>query len=125
MSNYTGIARHPSTGKVEEVEWLDDYYGRHHYGVRFADGLVMSEEVVKEIKPPFTAETFRWKAIVREEVCYEVEVVAATQAEAEAAAIEEIVQADDLNLFFSSVEERDVVSIEQLCDTVSQKPEGK
>lgn len=30
---------HPRTGKWEEAEWIDDYFGRHRYGIRFpSDG---------------------------------------------------------------------------------------
>jgi len=38
MSNYIGYAKNPETGEVEQAEFLDDYYGRHEYGVRFEDG---------------------------------------------------------------------------------------
>lgn len=35
MSNYYGTAINPATGKPEDCEFLDDYFGRHKYGVRF------------------------------------------------------------------------------------------
>ena len=36
MSHYTGHAVNPRTNQVEEACFLDDYFGRHRYGVRFA-----------------------------------------------------------------------------------------
>jgi len=38
MSNYTGKAKNPVTGEVEEANFLDDFYGEHQYAVRFKDG---------------------------------------------------------------------------------------
>lgn len=35
MSNYHGTAVNPATGKIEQAEFLDDWFGRHKYGVRF------------------------------------------------------------------------------------------
>jgi hypothetical protein len=43
MSNYIEDTYHPETGEVFAAEWLDDYYGRHRYGVRFPDGKVFNE----------------------------------------------------------------------------------
>jgi hypothetical protein len=43
MSNYTAKARNPKTGNVEDAEFLDDFYGKHIYGVRFSDGCVYVE----------------------------------------------------------------------------------
>lgn len=40
MSNYIKKTKHPETGKIEEAEWLDDYFGSHKYVVRFPDGKV-------------------------------------------------------------------------------------
>jgi len=40
MSNYRDTAINPDTGKTEEADFLDGYYGRHRYGVRFDDGEV-------------------------------------------------------------------------------------
>ena len=42
MSNFIAKAIHPRTGIVEVAEFLDDYFGKHHYGVRFADGATYS-----------------------------------------------------------------------------------
>lgn len=48
MSNYIEPTPHPDTGKVEDAEWLDNYFGRHRYGVRFADGKIYrAGEVIK------------------------------------------------------------------------------
>lgn len=46
MSSFRQLTKHPQTGATEEAEWLDDYFGRHQYGVRFADGNVFREEEV-------------------------------------------------------------------------------
>lgn len=40
MSNYKKLTRHPKTGEWVEADWLDDYFGPHHYGVKFPDGTV-------------------------------------------------------------------------------------
>jgi len=51
MSNFRKLTRHPKTDKLEVAEWLDDYFGHYHYGVRFpSDRIVYTEEEVKEIK---------------------------------------------------------------------------
>lgn len=46
MSNYIAEAIHPVTGKVEKATFLDDYFGRHQYGVQFDDGTVYRPEQV-------------------------------------------------------------------------------
>ena len=46
MSNFVRNTRHPETGKFEGAFWLDDYFGRHHYGVKFKDGTVVDPEKV-------------------------------------------------------------------------------
>lgn len=46
MSNYKGLARHPKTDTLEVAEWLDDYFARHVYGVRFSDGNIYSAYAV-------------------------------------------------------------------------------
>ncbi len=35
MSNYTRVAWHPKERVARAASWLDDYFGRHQYGVRF------------------------------------------------------------------------------------------
>ena len=44
MSCFIRKTKHPLTGLWEDAEWLDDYFGRHHYGVRFADGNVFDPD---------------------------------------------------------------------------------
>ena len=43
MSNYSRLTVNPCTGRLENAEWLDNYYGRHNYGVRFPDGVIHDE----------------------------------------------------------------------------------
>src|SRR5882762_3766019 len=51
MSNFTQKTKHPVTGKIEEADWLDDYFGRHQYGVRFpSDGKVYEDKDLEVIK---------------------------------------------------------------------------
>jgi hypothetical protein len=35
--------KNPVTGEYEEAFWIDDYFGRHRYGVRFPSGVVYRE----------------------------------------------------------------------------------
>lgn len=35
MSSFICRAKNPETGEFEDAEWLDNYFGRHRYGVRF------------------------------------------------------------------------------------------
>lgn len=44
MSNFKSKAFNPKTKRVEEAEFIDDYFGQHLYGVRF----VGSEKVWRE-----------------------------------------------------------------------------
>jgi len=37
MSNYVRAAYHPPTNTVRAAHWMDDYFGKHQYGVRFDD----------------------------------------------------------------------------------------
>jgi len=60
MSNYYGTAINPATGKPEDCEFLDDYFGRHKYGVRFdANPTVYPEDQVTVISPEITAHVIR------------------------------------------------------------------
>lgn len=43
MSDFIRRTKNPKTGRFEEAEWLDNYYGPHQYGVRFPDGTVYPE----------------------------------------------------------------------------------
>lgn len=51
MSNYQAPAYHPRTGELQDAMFLDDYFGKHRYGVRFADGRVFHAEEVKVPRP--------------------------------------------------------------------------
>jgi len=44
MSNYYEDTVHPFTKAVEKAEWLDDYFGKHQYGVRFLDGQIFKAD---------------------------------------------------------------------------------
>ena len=35
MSNYSRAAYHPPTNTVRTAYWMDDYFGKHRYGVMF------------------------------------------------------------------------------------------
>ena len=35
MSNYYADAKNPLTGKIERALFIDDYFGKHRYGVQF------------------------------------------------------------------------------------------
>jgi hypothetical protein len=35
VSNYRCLTTHPHTGRAVMADWLDDYWGKHKYGVRF------------------------------------------------------------------------------------------
>ena len=47
MSTYIQTSKHPTTGAWEQATWMDDFYGHHHYGVRFPDGSTFDPEEVK------------------------------------------------------------------------------
>lgn len=48
MSNFMRKTKHPETDKIEDAEWLDNYFGGHLYGVRFSDGKVFREEEITD-----------------------------------------------------------------------------
>jgi hypothetical protein len=55
VSNYTRRTRHPVTGEFQDADWLDNYFGRWAYGVRFPDGRVFRAADYQwefEDKPP-------------------------------------------------------------------------
>ena len=35
MSNFERLTEHPETGEMKSASWLDDYFGKHKYGVKF------------------------------------------------------------------------------------------
>ena len=45
MSNYQGLALIPASQMIEKASFVDNYYGRHRYGVVFSDTLVCPEQV--------------------------------------------------------------------------------
>lgn len=49
MSTYRDEAYNPKTKVVEIATWLDDYFGRHLYGVRFDNDshVYKPEEVIE------------------------------------------------------------------------------
>lgn len=47
MSNYYAITKHPKIGKWVKALWLDDHFGKHHYGVEFPDGKVFNPDKVE------------------------------------------------------------------------------
>lgn len=49
MSSFEDIAINPKTGKMEKAMWVDNAYGRHRYGVQFADGKTYHERNVKRV----------------------------------------------------------------------------
>lgn len=46
MSTYRDLARNPATGRIEDALWIDDYFGRHQYGVEFSDGRIWPQKEV-------------------------------------------------------------------------------
>jgi len=51
MSSFIKKIMNPYTGIEEKAEFLDDYFGRHCYGVRFSNGMIYREsEILKRIK---------------------------------------------------------------------------
>jgi hypothetical protein len=40
MSSFYRRTKNPATGAFEDAMWLDNYFGRHRYGVQFPDGRV-------------------------------------------------------------------------------------
>jgi hypothetical protein len=55
MSNFRSVAFNPKSGRAEMADWLDDYFGRHKYGLRFSDGGVYDPKDVELPKSPFGA----------------------------------------------------------------------
>ena len=52
MSNYTQPTKHPETGEILDAEWIDDYFGRHKYGVRFPDGKIFHARQIESPQQP-------------------------------------------------------------------------
>jgi len=47
MSTYSKQTKHPVTGEWHEATWIDDYYGRHIYGIEFPDGEMFNADRTK------------------------------------------------------------------------------
>lgn len=47
MSSFAKLTKHPKTGEWEEANWIDNYFGGHHYGVMFSDGYVADPDKEK------------------------------------------------------------------------------
>lgn len=47
MSNFNRPTINPKTGEIENADWMDSFYGKHHYGVVFPDGATYQQDAVK------------------------------------------------------------------------------
>jgi len=47
MSTYSKQTKHPITGEWHEATWMDDFYGKHRYGVRFPDGETFNPDKIQ------------------------------------------------------------------------------
>ena len=47
MSTYSKQTKHPVTGEWHEATWMDDFYGRHRYGVRFPNGETFNPDKIQ------------------------------------------------------------------------------
>jgi hypothetical protein len=47
MISYFSMAVNPANNTIEEAFFLEDYFGKHKYGVLFSDGKVYPEDQVK------------------------------------------------------------------------------
>lgn len=59
MSNFFSEAKRKKRDRFEPVEMLDDYYGKHKYAVRFANGDIYKEEDVILVENKPTKGTFQ------------------------------------------------------------------
>jgi len=50
MSTYCRFTRHPVSKQYEPAVWLDDYFGSHHYGVRFGGENTVFDDREYDIK---------------------------------------------------------------------------
>jgi len=44
MSTFFKQTKHPKTKEWQVATWMDDYYGKHRYGVKFPSGEVFDPE---------------------------------------------------------------------------------
>ena len=49
MSDFQSKEINPLTGKEETVTYIDDYFGRHRYGIKFSDGRIYEEARLIEL----------------------------------------------------------------------------
>ena len=66
MSNYQQMTRHPETGQWLMADWIDDYFGRHRYGVRFGEGKVYEVGEIEGydyMKMEITFTVAEWEAL--------------------------------------------------------------
>ena len=54
MSSYQRQTKHPLTGAIEDAQLLDDYFGRHHYGVKFSGCKVFRADLYEWVRNPAT-----------------------------------------------------------------------
>lgn len=47
MSSFLKWTKHPDTHHWHYAFWLDDYFGHHHYGVRFNDDVVIDPDKIE------------------------------------------------------------------------------
>jgi len=47
MSTYSKQTKHPITGEWHKATWIDDYYGKHNYGVQFPNSDIFDPEKTK------------------------------------------------------------------------------
>lgn len=48
VSNFTRPTKNPETGRIEVATFLDDYFGRHQYGIEFPDGSIYRESEIDD-----------------------------------------------------------------------------
>lgn len=46
MSSFTQETTNPLTLKIENADWIDNYFGARVYGIKFGDGKVYTEAQV-------------------------------------------------------------------------------
>jgi len=61
MSTYSRLTKNPDTGEWEQAIWIDDYYAKNHYGVKFENGIVVDPEIIElETKNMDKEEQIKW-----------------------------------------------------------------
>lgn len=82
MSSYYKQTKHPQTGKWENAEWIDDYYGKHKYGVKFSDGYICNpDQIHLETREEVESNTLNTSDVIvqKTKVAYTVKVPIAPQ----------------------------------------------